>query len=63
MRKHILRVSETDAYDGNIGMCTECGSEQMAEADALNYRCEACGKHTVQGMLELVMGNLVIFTN
>ena len=42
------------------GICTACGAEaDGCEPDARHYLCEACGKHEVFGIEELLlMGRL-----
>ena len=33
----------------DYGYCVNCGTEQPAEPDARNYRCEACDHRAVNG--------------
>jgi hypothetical protein len=40
----------------NPGFCLACGEESdCCEPDAMNYRCESCGKRKVFGAEEILM--------
>lgn len=58
MPKILRTMTLTEYYDGednNLGLCTACSEESdQCEPDAEGYLCSACGKRTVQGLMNLV---------
>lgn len=50
---------------GNPGVCTSCGMvDEFAgcEPDARNYECPECGKHTLMGLEEALMEDILNIT-
>ena len=54
-------VDYAEAVDQYIGWCTECRkfTTGCVEPDARDYKCEACGEHTVMGAEEALMEGLI----
>ncbi len=67
-RKGFVPVFESeDEYfelsEGDAGFCVWCGEEAYGvEPDARKYQCESCKCDGVYGLQELVIMNLVRFT-
>jgi DNA-directed RNA polymerase subunit M/transcription elongation factor TFIIS len=49
--KRATQIVEDDEY---LGICLKCESEQMAEPDAREYKCESCGERKVYGASEIL---------
>jgi hypothetical protein len=60
----IVKCSESDVMEGDNGGCTACGNIQYGgvEPDAQQYECECCGEHTVFGLEELLIMDLIKLT-
>lgn len=53
-QRRIIAAIESGDY---VGFCTDCGADQSGvEPDAEGYTCQSCGKPSVQGAENLLIG-------
>lgn len=54
--------SHRDEYNGYCTNCDDVTRWGMTEPDAENYHCEECDNHTVEGMDNVLVKQLVTLT-